>query len=119
VNADTTPLSGRALVDAIVDAALAAKAEDIVAYDVRALGCLSDYYLLCTGDVSVHVRAIAQSIMGSLKAHGTHPWCHEGVEQGRWALLDYGDATVHVMLPELREYYLLEELWSKGTRVSV
>jgi len=68
--------------------------------------------VVCEGDNTSHTSAVANGVIAELKArHGTAPWHHEGVEDGRWALIDYTDVVVHVMLREVRKYYDLESLW--------
>ncbi len=57
--------------------------------------------------------------MDGTRELGTRPWREEGNEEGRWVLIDYSDVVVHIMLPEVRSYYNLEELWSKGIRTDI
>lgn len=105
---------GQALLRCIADAALAKKAEDIIVLGLKQEAGIADWFLVCQGDNPLHTRAIADGIMDSLFEHGLSPWHVEGLIEGRWVLIDYSDVIVHVMIPEARRYYGLEELWSPG-----
>lgn len=111
-------LAGKALVDEIVKVAQEKLAENIVVLDIQKLPGTADWFIICESDNSVHNNAIADSIVESLLEKGTHPWHEEGQDEGRWVLLDYSDVIVHIMLPEIRSHYNLEELWSEGKIVN-
>jgi ribosome-associated protein len=105
-------LAGKELVDAIVSVLEDKLAERIAVIDLRSVAAAADWFIVCSGDNTSHTAAVANEVIGALKErHGTAPWHHEGVEDGRWALIDYTDVVVHVMLEEVREYYNLEGLW--------
>ena len=108
------PLSGKSLVDAIVKAAEGKLAEQISIVEMDSTGGVSDYFIICQADTTVHNQAIVSNVIRELGDHGTHPWHVEGTEDGRWILVDFSDVVVHVMLPELREYYKLEKLGNKN-----
>ena len=95
-------------------AALAAdrKATDIAVLDLSELSSVTDYFVICTGRSRVHVQAVAKHIVDGLRAEGERPIAREGIDNGKWALLDYGDIVVHVFQPETRQLYDLERLWS-------
>ena len=112
-------LGGEELVNSIIDSAKEKLAEAIVVLDIRGLPGTADWFIICQGDNTVHNRAISDGIIDHISSIGTHPWHKEGTEDGRWVLIDYSDVVVHVMLPELREYYNLEELWSAGKRMDI
>jgi ribosome-associated protein len=97
--------------------ARAKKAEDLVLLDLRALGAVTDYFLLASGSSEVQVRAIAENIWETLAQEGMRPWHVEGVQNRRWVLLDYVDVVVHVFHHDTRSYYLLERLWGDAARV--
>jgi len=87
-------------------------AERVAVIDLRNVSAAADWFIVCSGDNTSHTTAVANSVIATLKnSHGTAPWHYEGVEDGRWALIDYTDVVVHVMLNEVREYYNLESLW--------
>ena len=97
-------------IDAIRIAAAAAdrmKATDIVAFDV------TDAMLIASASNERQVLAVAEEIEKDLylKAGKRQPRSREGLTEGQWVLLDYGDFVIHVMHQESREYYRLERLW--------
>jgi len=118
LSSESKPLAGRELVDAVVERMVDSKAENIAAYSVENLATMCDWYIICSGTAPVHARAIAQAVAQTLKQRGTYPVFQEGMEGGRWAVIDFTDVVVHVMIPEIREYYEIEELWSQGTRLT-
>jgi ribosome-associated protein len=74
------------------------------------------YFLLCNGDSTTQVQAIADSIIEEVrKATGEKPWHTEGYDNREWILIDYADLVVHVFLPEVREFYGLEDLWADAS----
>ena len=109
-------LLGEELVGAVVGELEGKLAENIVVIDLRGVfGAAADWFVICQGDNTSHTTAIAEGVIAALKAKsGTKPWHHEGLEAGRWALIDYTDVVVHVMLPDVRSYYNLESLWRNG-----
>jgi ribosome-associated protein len=112
-------LAGKPLVDEIVKQAQEKLAENIVVLDIRGLPGSADWFIICESDNTVQNNAIADAIVKSLSEQSTHPWHQEGQDEGRWVLLDYSDVIVHIMLPEVRSYYNLEELWSEGKRIDI
>lgn len=91
--------------------ALERKAEDVTVLDVRGLSTATDYFLIASGRSDVQVKAIAESVIEGAKADGNRPEHVEGMDQGRWVLIDYIDHVVHVFLPAVRTFYQLEGLW--------
>ena len=89
------------------------KAENIVLLDVSSIASFTDYMIFASGTSTRHVSAIADSVIEAAKAAGRPPQGVEGAEVGEWILIDLGDAIVHVMLPEVRQYYELEKLWGE------
>lgn len=102
-----------------VDFALEKKAYALQLIDVRKLSSLTDYLLLGSGRSDRQVQAIAESIRLGLKEQGILPLATEGLDAGRWALLDYGDFMVHIFQPAVREFYDLEGLWSEAPRLEL
>jgi len=106
-------LAGQELVDAIVSVLEDKLAERIAVIDLRKVSAAADWFVVCSGDNTSHTTAVANEVIGALKQrYKTAPWHYEGVEDGRWALIDYTDVVVHVMLEDVRKYYDLESLWS-------
>jgi ribosome-associated protein len=99
------------LVNRMAALALSKKAETVLSIDLRGLSPACDFFVICEGTSSVHVRAIADGIEDGLRESGEKAWHVEGRETGHWVLLDYVNVVVHVFDTETREYYQLERLW--------
>ncbi len=95
------------------------KAIDIVALDLRRVSDATDVFVIASGSSDTHVRALAHRVYDALLAAGDRPHHVEGIEGGRWALLDMVDCVVHVFHPELRQYYQLERLWADASPISI
>ncbi|EQB62732.1 MAG: hypothetical protein RBG1_1C00001G0311 [candidate division Zixibacteria bacterium RBG-1] len=91
--------------------ALEKQALDIKILDLRKISNISDYFVVCSATVDVHLKAIADNIVGELEKKGIRIWHNEGYPQGRWIILDYVDVVVHIFLEEARQFYDLESLW--------
>jgi len=87
------------------------KAEDIKILDLRNASTFTDYFLICTGNSEVHVKAIADILLEKMKASGFSPLQVEGYNTKRWVLIDFVDIIIHIFLPETRSFYGLERLW--------
>lgn len=92
-------------------AALAKKARDGVALDLRELSGVTDYFFICSASSEVQVKAVAEAVEEKLLEKGLKPWHVEGYEGRRWVLLDYVEFVVHVFHEKTREYYMLDRLW--------
>lgn len=95
------------------------KGFNIVVLDVRDVSTMTDYFIIAEGTVDRHVSALAQHVQDVLREDGYKPMHVEGVREGNWVVLDYLDLMVHFFVPELREYYALEEVWKEGKVVDV
>jgi len=95
------------------------KAQDITAIHTTEQTILADYFLICTGTSTTHVKALADELEFEMKQkYGLLPRGVEGRATG-WILLDYGTVLVHIFLKEQREYYNLERLWEDSEHVEV
>ena len=103
----------------VVEAALDVKAEDVAALDVRELSSFADVFVVATGRSDRQLRAIADSIEKAMKQAGVVPLGIEGYAEGRWVLLDLDDVIVHIFVPEAREHYDIERLWSDALRIDL
>jgi ribosome-associated protein len=104
----------RELALAACEAADDKKALRPVLIEVEAVSSIADFFVICSGSTPIQVRAIADHIQEKLEALGSTLGHIEGVQQGRWILLDFGVVVVHVMLEVEREFYSLERLWGHG-----
>lgn len=91
--------------------ALGKKADEVKILDLRGITSITDYFVICSGDADIQVKAIADSIIAKLREDNIDVWHIEGYESGRWVLLDFVDVVIHVFLKEAREFYGLERLW--------
>ena len=108
-----------ALLHAAAEAVRSKKARELVALDLRELGGVSDYFLICSGSSEVQVKAIAEAVEEALRLKGHRPWHVEGREGRRWVLLDYVEVVVHVFHERTREYYMLDRLWGDARSVDL
>ena len=95
------------------------QAFDIVILDLRKVTDFTDYFIICSGAVDVHVRAIYEHIDSELLKIGWKPKHVEGNDNMRWILMDYVDFVVHIFQPDARGYYALERLWGDTPTVTV
>jgi len=102
----------------VVDALADRKAIDTVVLDLRGLSSATDYFVIVSGTSDAHVRGMADHLVTALAPAGVKPHHVEGLEQGRWVLLDYFHFVVHVFHPELRDFYQLERLWGDAPVVA-
>ena len=100
-------------------AALDRKAVDLVVLDVQGLSGVTDYFLVCSGRSTTHLKSITDAIREELKDDGVRPLHVEGATESGWVLLDYGDVLMHVFLEDTRAYYALERLWGDAPSISV
>jgi len=96
------------------------KALDIVALDVKGLTVITDYMIIATGRSSIQVKTLADEVEERMTEAGIEPIRKEGQQDGRWVVLDYGEALVHIFHPQEREFYRLDKLWeSDQNRVAL
>ena len=100
--------------------ALEKKAFNVRILEVTGVSTLTDYLLLASGRSDRQVQAVAESIRAGLKKeHDTAPLAIEGMNEGRWVLIDYGDVMVHVFQEPVRDFYDLDGLWSEAAEVPI
>lgn len=87
------------------------KAVNIRVLDVRKLTDIADTLIIASGNSDRHVRSIADRVIEFAKKAGFRPTGVEGERDGEWVLVDLRDVVVHIMLPRIREFYRLENLW--------
>lgn len=105
--------------DIYVDAAFGKKAKKVVVLDVSKLTSIADIFIICSGSSSRQVTAIADFMQRTLKGNGIKPLATEGIKEGHWAILDYGDVIIHIFYEPIREFYDLEGLWSDAKRITI
>jgi len=99
------------LKSATIDAIEDVKAFDIKVIDVQGRNSLTDLLVFASGRSDRQVKAIANSVIEKSKQNGVQPIGVEGMNTGDWVLVDLGDIVVHVMLPQVRDFYNIEKMW--------
>ena len=87
------------------------KAEDVRVIDLRGKTEVADFFVIASGRSMTHTRSLIDNVEEELEKEGVSPIREEGVREGRWAVIDYGDVIVHVFNDETRLFYHLEALW--------
>jgi ribosome-associated protein len=101
----------------IIKAIQEKKGENIIALDLRKIPeAVSDYFIVCEAGSTTQVKAIADFVEETVKKElGEVPYRHEGYTALHWVLIDYINIVVHIMQPQTRKFYKLEEMWSDAT----
>ena len=102
------------LTQRIAELALDKKALDVVSVNVSQMSSVTDYFIIITGAVDVHLKAIADHILSDLKTEKIRPLNIEGYDNLRWVLIDFVDVVVHLFLPDTRRFYSIEKLWGEA-----
>ena len=93
------------------------KGEDVLSIDVRGKSSVADYFVIASGRSMTHTRSLIEHVEEDMDKLGVSPIRSEGVTEGRWAVLDYGDVVVHIFNDETRVLYYLEKLWGNEENV--
>jgi ribosome-associated protein len=118
--ADHAHLSPEDLARTIAALAADKKAIDLVVLDLRELDAYTDFFIVCSGGTDRQVKAIHDAIHMGMKAdHAMLPSRVEGLPVARWVVMDYVDAVVHAFIPEVRDFYRLEQLWGEVPRLEL
>jgi ribosome-associated protein len=106
----TTEEKTQAVVAALEDV----KASDITVIDTSKLSSMFERMVIASAQSTRQTKALADNVVVKLKERGEHVYGREGEDSGEWILIDLGEVLVHIMQPAIREYYNLEELWSRA-----
>lgn len=88
--------------------------ENILLLDIREIAVIADYFVICSGSSERMLKALADAVIDGMRGDDKPRGRIEGEARDGWVLVDFGDVVVHLMSPERRNFYRLEELWSKG-----
>jgi ribosome-associated protein len=104
------------IIKTIIKAIQQKKGENIISLDLRKIPeAVADFFIICEAGNQPQLRAISDNVEDLVKKQtGENPYRHEGYQALQWVLIDYVNVVVHVMLPENRKFYKLEEMWSDG-----
>lgn len=102
------------IIKTIIEAIQEKKGQHIVSLDLRKINeAVADFFIICEASSQPQIRAIADNIQDKvLEKCSEKPYHHEGATTAQWILIDYINVVVHVMHPENRKFYRLEEMWS-------
>ena len=104
-------MSSTELANKISEIIFTKKGFDVIAIDLRKLVTFTDYFVVCSADSDVQVKAIADHVDKVLSDQGIKCWHREGLKALSWVLLDYVDVVVHIFKKDARQFYNLEKLW--------
>lgn len=90
------------------------KGRNIEIIDISKVSTLADYFMICSGTSTIHIRTIADELDQKMGEAGYNLIHKEGYESARWILLDFGELVVHIFHEEDRNFYNLERLWADG-----
>ena len=102
-----------------ISAVLDKKASQVVVLDLRHTPAFTDFFVLCSGQNSRQVKAIADSVEEALRTTGVRPAHVEGYDRADWVLMDFFTFIVHVFAPHTRDFYSLERLWGDAERIEI
>ena len=105
------------IIKTIIKAIQEKKGEHVVSLDLRKIPkAVADFFIICEAGSQPQVRAISEFVEDQVRKNcGEAPFHYEGKNNLQWVLLDYVNVVVHVMLPETRKFYKLEEMWSDAS----
>lgn len=108
-------------IDVITSAIQDKKGFDISVLDLSKVdGAPTGHFIICSGKSTTQVSSIADNVREEvLKQTGEKPINYDGYRNSQWIVIDYGDTMVHVFLPDIREFYRLEELWSDAETTEI
>jgi ribosome-associated protein len=98
--------------------ALDKKALNVKVLEIGKISSIADYLVLASGQSDKQTQAIAESVKQGLKKFGK-TLAVEGLKEGNWVVIDYGDVIVHVFREEIRRYYDLDSIWSDAVSVKI
>lgn len=105
--------------NAIAQALYDKKGFNILALDVRGISTMADYYVIAEGSVDRHVKSLATTLRHQLAEKGMSLYHADGEREGEWIVMDYSEIVIHLLIPDMREKYALEELWNKAKIVDL
>ncbi len=94
------------------------KAENILLLDLRGLSPVTDFFVIATASSNPQLRAVRDEVVDQLRdEHGQKPLFSDGTYESQWLIVNFPNVLVHVLSPEKREYYALEELWGDAPKL--
>jgi len=109
----------RKIVDEILEAVSDKKGQEPVVLDLQGISSLCDYFVISSAPSVRQVKAIADAVKDRLEELEVPLLRQEGLREGRWILLDYGDLVVHLFVTEDRDHYRLERIWKDAPALDI
>jgi ribosome-associated protein len=106
------------LAKTIAQLTLTKKATNVLIMDLRKVTPVTDFFVVCSADSDIQIRAITAAVEDALEGKGVEPW-HRETGSPNWVILDYVDVVLHVFHRNTREFYSLERLWGDAAITSV
>ena len=102
------------IIKTIIGAIQEKNGNNIISLDLRKINeAVADFFIICEASSQPQIRAISEHIEAEVRDRcDENPYHHEGLHNLQWVLIDYVNVVVHIMLPENRKFYKLEEMWS-------
>ncbi len=101
----------------IIDALKQRKAFDIVKIDIKEKTSIADYFIIASARSTTQVKSLAEFCEQKAEEGGAVVLRKEGIQDGRWAIVDFGDVILHIFNDETRLFYHLERLWGEGEKI--
>ena len=114
---DNKAMTPRETAELVIKALDSKKGVDIKLLGVTEKTVIADYFVLCTGTSTTHVKSLADEVEFKLGEAGITPIHSDGTVRSDWMVLDYGPVIVHVFLPKARDFYNLEKLWDVASEI--
>lgn len=95
------------------------KAKNIKALYIGDITTIADYFVVCSGTSSTHIKSLADELDEKLSESGVEFLGKEGFSTANWILMDYGTVVVHIFSEETREFYSIEHLWADANEVDI
>jgi ribosome-associated protein len=106
------------LAKTIAQLTLTKKATNVLVMDLRKVTPVTDFFVVCSADSEIQIRAITGAVEDALEGKGVEPW-HRETGSPNWVILDYVDVVLHVFHRNTREFYSLERLWGDAAITKV
>lgn len=104
-------MTSKELAHRISDIIFTKKGFNVLTVDLSKLVSFTDYFVICSADSDMQVKAISDEVDKTLSEEGVKCWHKEGLKALSWVLMDYVDVVVHIFKKDAREFYNLEKLW--------
>jgi len=107
-----------ALLEKICKILSSKKAEDIICIDISKKTSIADYFVIASGKNITHIRTLGEFLIEKLEKEDIRPLRNEGLREGQWGVIDYGDIIVHIFDQKTRSLYKLDKLWESGNNLT-